>query len=227
MSSSFVTGVKYRLAGGGRNHGRVEVAYDGVWGTVCNWFWSSQEARIFCRQLGFKDGQALRSEEIVVLASGPVWLNYVNCGGHENTILECSNSGWNVQKPNSCRLHKWDAAARCFNEELSKYRIPLIKHTVQVEVGKSFCRSGAGNLLFYRTPQWVPIEVYWPLSHLHALSVQARVLMFTSSSLTRITKSSQRKYILWQIPHLYHIHTLDLYLPLWSICTFPINTYLR
>ena len=35
----------------------------------------------------------------------------------------------------------------------SKYRICPIKRTVQVEVGKSFCRRDVGNLPFYRTPQ--------------------------------------------------------------------------
>ena len=120
MSSSFITGVQYRLAGGGRSHGRVEVAYDGVWGTVCNWGWRIHDAQVFCRTLGFKDGQVIGSSEIGVPASGPVWLRYVACLGHENTILECINSGWNVPIPDSCQLHKRDAAARCFREELSK-----------------------------------------------------------------------------------------------------------
>ena len=51
--------------------------------------------------------------------------------------------------PNSSQTH-YDMRLICV---YLSYRILLIKGTVQVEVGKIFCRGGASNLPFYRTPQ--------------------------------------------------------------------------
>ena len=50
-----------RLASGNSNsEGRVEVCVNGLWGTVAHDLWSSPDARVVCRQLGYsEDGMAL------------------------------------------------------------------------------------------------------------------------------------------------------------------------
>lgn len=42
-----------RLVGGRDSlEGRVELCYDGVWGTVCDRLWGREEVAVVCRQLG-------------------------------------------------------------------------------------------------------------------------------------------------------------------------------
>ena len=43
-----------RLSGGPAQYeGRVEICFNGVWGTVCDFNWRTDDATVVCRQLGF------------------------------------------------------------------------------------------------------------------------------------------------------------------------------
>ena len=43
-----------RLVGGSvSNEGRLELCINGVWGTVCNYFFDGLDAQVACHQLGF------------------------------------------------------------------------------------------------------------------------------------------------------------------------------
>ena len=39
--------------GSHEREGRIEVCFDGIWGTVCNGLWGASDASVVCRQLGF------------------------------------------------------------------------------------------------------------------------------------------------------------------------------
>ena len=41
------------VGGSGTYEGNIQICFEGVWGWVCDNSWSSNDARVVCRQLGF------------------------------------------------------------------------------------------------------------------------------------------------------------------------------
>ena len=43
-----------RLVNGANQYeGRVEICFNNIWGTICDGFWSTNDANVVCRQLGY------------------------------------------------------------------------------------------------------------------------------------------------------------------------------
>ncbi|XP_066266318.1 deleted in malignant brain tumors 1 protein-like [Branchiostoma lanceolatum] len=85
--------VQFRLAHGDGSYGRVEVYYNGQWGTVCDDGFGWQEARVVCRELGFSDYNTVFSAYYFP-GSGPIWLDNLDCSGTESSLQYCSHNGW-------------------------------------------------------------------------------------------------------------------------------------
>ena len=106
-----------RLVGGNSyNEGRVEVNYNGEWGTVCDDGWDDTDAGVVCRQLGFgSSGTAIGSAGFG-RGSGSIWLDSVTCTGSESTLANCGHLGIRVTR--NCS-HSGDASVVC-NRNFSK-----------------------------------------------------------------------------------------------------------
>ena len=90
--------------------GRLEVFYSGQWGTVCRNNWDMNDATVACRQLGYKKAVHVPQGNDVPPGTGKIWLNAVNCNGSEQSLLNCSHSGWGVTY--GC-YHFQDAGVEC------------------------------------------------------------------------------------------------------------------
>ncbi|XP_032550543.1 neurotrypsin-like isoform X2 [Chiroxiphia lanceolata] len=99
-----------RLAGGrSPSEGRVEVYYNGDWGTVCDDGWTDLGAQVVCRQLGFSGTAKARAMAYFGEGHGPIHLDNIECSGTEHTLGQCARSDTTIH---SC-WHSEDAGVIC------------------------------------------------------------------------------------------------------------------
>ena len=137
-----------RLVGGSNQYeGRVEVCINDQWGTVCDDFWSSSDATLICKQLGYaytgSKPHTLELELKLILltvyfvhafaagiaysnahfgaGTGPIFLDDVQCTSSYSQLLECPS------RPilsHNCQ-HSADAGVGCEGIDLVVYHTSM------------------------------------------------------------------------------------------------------
>ncbi|XP_053547974.1 neurotrypsin-like isoform X2 [Bombina bombina] len=84
-----------RLVGGQNQYeGRVEIYYDGRWGTICDDHWDDKDAEVVCRQLGLRGKPTAWVWAHYGQGSGAILLDEVECKGDEPSLDLCQKSEW-------------------------------------------------------------------------------------------------------------------------------------
>ena len=109
-----------RLVDGQVAHeGRLEMFHGDEWGTICDDYWTEEDAAVACRQLGYAGAERtfLRSAFGGAASGVPVWLDDVLCTRTEARLIDCPRAGNQAVGAHNCsRGHTEDAGVRCVAE---------------------------------------------------------------------------------------------------------------
>ena len=99
-----------RLVGGLNDaQGRVEIYYEGQWGTICDEGWDINGGTVVCHQLGYQRALTITNgASNFGPGNGPIQFHHVTCQGNESNLFTCL-----LSKNTSACLHHQDAGVIC------------------------------------------------------------------------------------------------------------------
>ena len=115
--------------------GRVEIFYNGEWGTVCDDLWDLRDAIVVCRQLGYTTAERRSIGAEFGQGTGRIWSDNVDCSGGESMLSGCSARPWGI---NDCS-HSEDAGVVCTSKFGFYHPLTLSNclHTSKMALGTS------------------------------------------------------------------------------------------
>uniref|UniRef100_A0AAY4DQQ8 Lysyl oxidase homolog n=1 Tax=Denticeps clupeoides TaxID=299321 RepID=A0AAY4DQQ8_9TELE len=112
--------IQLRLAGEKRKHneGRVEVFYDGEWGTVCDDDFTIHAAQVVCKELGYMEAISWSPSAKYGKGDGRIWFDNVQCTGKEKSLALCTSNGIGVS---DCK-HSEDVGVVCSDKRIPGFK---------------------------------------------------------------------------------------------------------
>ncbi|XP_061184939.1 deleted in malignant brain tumors 1 protein-like [Saccostrea echinata] len=94
--------------------GRVEVLHNGIWGTVCDDKFGTEEAEVVCKMQGllfkfYSQGGTVMPSGTFGFGQGQIWIDDLVCDGTERHLGQCQFCAWGVT---NCK-HEEDVGVQC------------------------------------------------------------------------------------------------------------------
>ncbi|NXA75964.1 WC11 protein, partial [Thryothorus ludovicianus] len=86
-----------RLVNGDDCAGRVEVFYNGTWGSVCSNRMSQLTAETMCKHLGCGEGGGIAADFKYGRGTGPTWLDHIECTEQHSSLWKCQSDPWDAR----------------------------------------------------------------------------------------------------------------------------------
>ncbi|XP_025102840.1 uncharacterized protein LOC112569299 [Pomacea canaliculata] len=164
-------------------NGRLEILYNGTWGTVCDDIFGKEEAQVTCRMLGF-----VRSQALVVASfmygggSGLIILDDLMCTGEETSLDQCDHRGFTE---NDCS-HSEDVGIICSTQPV-KLRLRNTQSSSPYK-GRAEMQIGGGHWIELCTSDNNMAKVVC-----RQLGLSSHAAIFTNASVTEMSLYGERE----------------------------------
>ena len=78
---------------------------------MCDDGWDIDNGKVACVQLGYPGVISVRNRAFYGRGNGPIWLDDVECNGHESSLSSCEHQSWGYHSCSSD--HQEDAGVQC------------------------------------------------------------------------------------------------------------------